>query len=115
MPGAGELRERFSFQKRLEEDDGHGNKVGDFVEQFVCRAKLTPRLGGEAFIASRMQGSEPATLTIHSSKASRCIDPTWRAVNVRNDKVYDIQSVANPDQKNQWLDVLAVGKGDNGG
>lgn len=113
--GAGQLRERVTFQRRGQVPDGHGNEqTGDWTDQFSVSARLTPRLGGEEVIAARMTGVQPYILTVRMSKAIRTVDSSWRAYDARKgmgddgDPVrgFEILSLANVDEKGAYMDFL---------
>lgn len=107
-PSAGALRERVTFRKREDVDDGFGGTQGQWVDQFTEPAGLVPRLGSEPVVASRLQGIQPYTLTIRSSQRSRQITPAWQAKNARTGVLYDIKAITNPDGRNAWLELLVV-------
>jgi head-tail adaptor len=67
-----------------------------------------PKMGGEEATAARLQGVQPMIITIRSCIAARAIDSTWRAADVNSGAVYDIKAVSNPDEKNAWLEIMAV-------
>lgn len=109
----GTLNHRVTFMKREEIDDGFGGTRGDWVDQFTVAARLKPRMGSETVIASRLQGVQPYTITVHSSNRTRQITPAWQAKNTHTGEVYDIKSIINPDERNQYLEMLAVYDGKN--
>jgi len=117
MTDPGRMRERVRFERRGDiENDGHGTVIGDFEPMFgSVAAKITPRLGGETVISSRLQGVQPFTVTVRSSSDTRCVDATCRCVNERTGAIYDIRAISNPDQKNKFLDMLVEAKQDSGG
>lgn len=107
--GAGALRERIAFDQRVEVDDGHGNTVGDFVEQFVVSARVLPLKGSEAVQAARLGGQQPVVITIRMSRRARAIGPDWRARDTWTGTVYAITAPPmNPDERGQFLEILAV-------
>jgi SPP1 family predicted phage head-tail adaptor len=89
---AGDLRDRVAFDKRVEVDDGYGNTVGDWQEQFVLWAKVVARRGSETVIAARLQGVQPYAIVVRSSSQARTISAAWRARNLRTGEVYAIRS-----------------------
>jgi head-tail adaptor len=107
---AGKLRSLLNFQKRSISDDGFGNEVtGEFATVFTDAAEITPRMGTESVMASRLQGVQPITIRVRSSVRTREVDATWRAVDARNGAVYSIASPpVNVDQRNAYLDMLAT-------
>lgn len=113
--GAGQLRERVTFQRRDETPDAYGNPIaGDWTDQFSEPARLTPRLGGEEVIAARMTGVQPYILTVRSSARTRGLTPAWRAYDARKGmgdtgepvREFQILSIANVDEKGQYIDLL---------
>lgn len=109
MAGAGDLRERLSFERREAVDDGYGNPVsGDFVSVFVCAARIQPLKGGEGVQAARLAGTQPVVLFIRSSLQSRQVTTAWRAVDTRRGTVFNITSLANMDEKNAMIEILAT-------
>ncbi|NGN45178.1 head-tail adaptor protein [Mesorhizobium sp. CGMCC 1.15528] len=107
--GAGSLSERITFQVRGVVPDGYGNDVtGPFADQFIEPARLAPRLGSEPVIAARLTGVQPFLLTVRSSTRTRQITPAWRAVNARTGVTYNIKAIVNPDERNQYLELLVV-------
>lgn len=82
MPGAGDLDRTFRFEKRQEVEDGYGNTVDQWMPQFTARGMRAFLRGGESIIASRLEGRQPAILTIRNHAAAREITNDWRAVDV---------------------------------
>lgn len=102
---AGELRERFIFEVREDlsdnspPGDGYGNMEGDWLPQFTVWAKLHLMRGGENVIASRLQGRQPAILTVRASSLTRRITTDWRCRDKRTSEAYNIRSVElHPDR-----------------
>lgn len=106
MLRAGELRDRVAFEMRVPEPDGYGSTLGPFVEQLVVAARITARFGGEQVMAARLAGRQPVTITVRQSADTRRIDETWRARNARTETMYAIRSIADPDGRREWLDIL---------
>lgn len=108
--GAGSLSERFSAERRGEVDDGYGNPVaGEFVAQFEpFAARVTPLKGTETVMASRLGGVQPMIIRVRYSSNTKQIQPDWQLRDMRKGTVYQIKSVANLDEKRQYLDFLAV-------
>ncbi len=123
---AGDLRSKVAFQRRKElvtdqeKSDRYGNALGEWETVIECRARLQPRLGSEEVVAARLQGKQPYILTVRSSKASREVTPAWRAYDARAGmkadgvtpkRLFDIKSVSNVDERDQFLDFLVVQEG----
>lgn len=105
---AGDLRERLAFDKRLEAQDGYGNTVSDWSEQFQCAARIQPITGGEEIMAQRLTGVQPVVIQIRYSHQAVQIDASWRARDVRTAKEYNIAAPVNMDEKHAFLDILAT-------
>jgi head-tail adaptor len=112
--GAGQLREKVTFQRRDESPDGHGNELGGWTDQFSEPCRLTPRLGGEEVIAARMSGVQPYIMTVRSSRRTRSVSAGWRAFDTRKgtgengepERLFEILSIADVDEKNAYIDFL---------
>lgn len=109
---SGAMREKLNFQVRANIQDPYGNpQAGDFQTVYTCAAELIPLKGSEPVIASRLSGVQPFIIRIRSCVAARAITTAWRAVDARNpSRIFNLRSVANFDQKSDWLDFMA----DNG-
>lgn len=107
--GSGALSERVVFQRRGAIPDGHGNEIaGDWTDQFDEPARLRPRIGGEEVLGARLTGVQPFVLTVRSSARTRTITPAWRAVDARTGTVYEITSLANTDERNGYIEMMAI-------
>ncbi len=107
--GTGRLRERIAFDRRVEVDDGAGNTVGDWAEQFAAAARVMPLRGSEAVQAARLAGRQPVVITIPMSRQARAIGPDWRARDVRSGAVYAITAPpADMGERGQYLDIFAT-------
>ncbi|WP_421505549.1 head-tail adaptor protein [Brucella pseudogrignonensis] len=109
--GAGALNNIVVFQQREAVRDEGGGTSQDWVDKFETAARLQPRLGSESDIAARTQGIQPYTLIVRSETRTRNITPSWRARNKRTGVLYEIQSCANPDEVNQYIEMRAVVQG----
>lgn len=106
--GAGKLRELIAFERRDPVDDGAGNEIsGPWIEQCRANAELLPLRGGEAVLASRLQGKQPYLITVRWSLASSEVTPDWRAVDARSGAIYAIQS-AVPRERRDYIDMICV-------
>lgn len=103
---AGELRERVAFEQRAVVDDGYGNDTaGEFAEAFRVAARIKPARGGETIQAERLAGRQPVVITVRCSNATRRVTTDWRVRDVRKDVVYNIRSIANPDERGAYFDM----------
>jgi head-tail adaptor len=106
---AGQLRERVAFEVRGDVDDGMGNpQSGDFAEVYRCAARIMPKMGGEQVMAARLTGTQPVLISVRICEALREIGTDWRVRDVRNDIVYNIKAISNPDEKREYLEILAI-------
>jgi head-tail adaptor len=106
---SGQLRSRVAFEVRPQVDDGMGNpQSGDFAEVYRCAARIMPKMGGESVLAARLTGTQPMLITVRVCDALREIGGDWRARDVRKGVVYNIKAISNPDEKREYLEILAV-------
>jgi head-tail adaptor len=105
----GQLRERVAFEARAADDDGMGNpESGAFAEVYRCAARIVPKMGGETVLAARLTGAQPMLITVRSCAALKAIGTDWRIRDVRKDIVYDVRAISNPDERREFLEILAV-------
>lgn len=105
-PGSGQLRHRIAFDMRQTVDDGMGNTQAGFVEQFVVWAGVQAKFGGEAVAAARLTGQQPVTITVRQSAQTRLIATDWQARDVNSGQIYAIRSIADPDDRRAFLEIL---------
>lgn len=104
MP-AGPLNQRVAFTRPTRTDDGAGGVDIASVLQFTVWGQLIPERGKEALEAGRVQSSSMATIRVRSSSLTRQIDTDWTAVIAGAS--YQIRSIANIDQRREYLDLVA--------
>lgn len=108
MPRSGELRERLTFQSPSAFDDGYGNTVEGWQDEFTVWARLQPKVGGETVLAARLSGRQVYLIHVRSSAQARAIAPDWRAVDVHDGRVFQVKSpTRNMDEKNAFLEMDA--------
>lgn len=104
---AGELGQRFRFEKRSEVSDGYGNTVGGGWEtQFTVWARLSFMRGGESVTAARLQSRQPAILRIRNSAQARQITAEWRAVDDRTGVEHAIREDPTETEDRAFLEML---------
>lgn len=118
MAGAGDLKHRVAFDKRERVDRGGGNMQGKFVEQFDRRAAFIYVGGGEAVMASRLQGKGVLKVRVRSCSMTRQITQDWQMRDARSGQfvngvwtgttyaITEVDAVTNP----QWV-YLVVTRG----
>jgi head-tail adaptor len=102
---AGELRDRVAFDAETTGDDGYGNTITGFAEQFIVSAKIRYLRGTEPVLADRLQGVQPVVVTVRASDNTRTITPSWRARDVRSATVFNIRAVTPSDDRH-GIDLL---------
>ena len=115
MASGGDLKDRYTFQRRLAGQVSSGlDQSGDWGTQapdaYTCSAQTTWLRGTETVQAARLQGDQPALLTIRACAAAKLIDDSWRAADARvAGRVFDITAATlTPDRG--WVEILAVWK-----
>lgn len=107
MARTGDLRERFTFQRFVEVDDGAGNITGTWVDQFTAWAGVVYSRGGEGVIAARLTARQPAILTIRNSSQARSIMPKDRAKDARTGEIFNIREKPREARDNRgFLEML---------
>lgn len=108
MPDPGELRDRVRFEQRSL--NLHGQRLGawDVAGGVTRAAKMTPMLGGEEIINSRLAGRQPMIITVRDDTATRTVGTAWRAVDTRRGKIYDIKTNALQKGGLAFRELLAV-------
>lgn len=112
MPGAGQLRERVRFERRVEtEGDGLGNFESVWSPIVTTWAKIAPAKGTETVLASKLQGVQPVEITVRRTNllgvGPERLTAGDRAVNDRSGEVYNIRAVDNRDMRKKYLVVTA--------
>ena len=103
-PSAQDLQHRVAFDKRVEIDDGAGNRRGSFQEQFKQWASFRPRGGSEGVVAQRLEGRNILGVYLRSNSQTRKIENDWRMRDVRKGTEYAIKIVDAVTDRN-WIYV----------
>jgi len=90
--GAGPMREVLIAQRRQDVEDQYGNTQGQWVETTRFPASVEARRGGEAVIASRLQGTVIYIVTTRYSAAAAAISSGDRLVDARSGQTYAIRT-----------------------
>lgn len=83
MASAGNLSERFAFDRPDRVDLPGGVTKPGWSQQHVCRAEVIYRRGSEVIEAARREGRAVFRLRLRQCAAARAITPAWRARDVR--------------------------------
>ncbi|MBB4192792.1 phage head closure protein [Rhizobium aethiopicum] len=102
---AGALKERVSFAVRNEQDDGYGNTVAGWIEQFQDAAEFIHMRGGEAVISARLENRHPQVIRVRASAATRRVTADWRITDTRTGTEYAIRDVTRSTE-NKSIDFL---------
>lgn len=81
--GAGDLRQRLTFQRRLLTDDGFGNERGDWLDVIDRAASLTPTRGGEDIQAGRRTGTAMWDVWLRNDSEARALETGDRIIDSR--------------------------------
>lgn len=102
-----EMRDRFTIQRRVNNDDGYGNTAGAWADQFTVWGGIEFRRGGEGVLAARLAARQPAILTVRSSAQARGILASDRAVNARTGEIFNVRETPRESRDNRgFLEVL---------
>lgn len=107
MSGAGGRFQEFQFQKRLNSSDGYGNTLSSaWTTQFSERVEVLYLRGGEQVMASRLEGRQPAVMTVPTSANARSVTTDWRLVNKDDPTdIWNVRSIS-PAQNRRDIDML---------
>jgi len=102
------------FEKRGEDENGD-ELAGEFEPVFTCRAEVDYLRGTEAAVAERLEGRQPANITVRDAPETREITGSWRAivvdgVHVRAGDEFNITAAA-PARKRGFITVVGVAGG----
>lgn len=110
-----DLTERVAFESRAEthDADDDGNYEGEWIQRFESRAGYIHRHGGEAVMASRLQGQHVQVIFVPSCRNARSVPSDWRIRDVHTDITYDIKDITVTTDR-LWVDFLCQSGGADG-
>jgi hypothetical protein len=114
MTLAGQLKDSVTLQRR--DLDANGDRLSDnWVDDVVRDARIVYQRRGEAVLEARLQGLQPAWITVRlgDDPAVAQVTSGWRAV-ARDGRIFDIKSVA-PHESGDFVDFTAEANGTDGG
>lgn len=106
---AAQFTRSVTFQSRA--DNADGDALGAWADVVTRRAKIVPRLAGEAALNARLQGEQPVVISIRRDAVTKTIDNAWRAIDARDPAV--VWSISSPPVWNEaenLIELLAVEK-----
>lgn len=108
--GAGDLRGKVRFERRVESDDGFGNRRADWIAEFTRRAAITPLKATESVMAARLQGQQPALIIVRYDGDTVRVGPDWRVVEVSPygaETIFAIRDARDMEAERKWITILA--------
>ncbi|MBZ9888123.1 head-tail adaptor protein [Mesorhizobium sp. BR1-1-3] len=108
MEGAGKLDRRYRFFRRVEQDDGHGNTVAEFVFQFEMAGNRKYLRGGESVMASRLTAKTPAILTIRNCINARLVQPEWQVEDARTGETFQVKESPQESDSRGYVEMLVM-------
>lgn len=114
------LRERIRVERKEAVSDGYSSGSDEWVVLATVAAMIKPMTGGrssETPVADKLAGLNMWEIKVRSSAALRSLKASDRIIDHRDaSRVFNIKQVSNPDQKDQYLTIIAeTGKPDQGG
>lgn len=112
---AGDLTERVRFERRVDVDDGYGNKRGDWRALIATRrVSLRPTRGGEQTIAARLQGTAAFDLWVSFDAETQALTTDDRVVDANDEtRTFAIRFRGDMDGRRMWLFMqLELGSAD---
>src|SRR6187551_3437073 len=109
---AGDLRDKVGFYRPVTTDDGFGNTQIGFgnAPSVMVAAHIVAKLGGEAVLQGRLAGTNYVNITVRVSAATKQIDDSWKAKNMRAGVEYNIRSIVDPymgtPRRGRFLEML---------
>lgn len=105
---AGQMDRLISLQWReyTGEDDIYGSPIYNEGERTGVWARIQPLKGSETIIAARLTGIQPVVVTIAWEPELSTMTSSWTLKDEAG-VPYDIKSVANMDEKRQFIEILA--------
>jgi head-tail adaptor len=103
--GAGPLDQLVALDRRGPADDGYGNTVSAWAEQFQANAAFVHVRGSETVMAARLEGRQTFIVRLRSSAAARSVTTDWRLRDVRLGNEFKIHEAVE-DVTRAWVDLL---------
>ncbi len=102
MPAAtrpGQMKSRVRFDKRgTATNDGYGNIISEFAEQFTRSAEIKPLKGGETVMAARLEGKQPALIIVRRDSLTLTINTNWRCAEI-------VDGTSSPPTLGPWFNI----------
>lgn len=106
MTRPGEMTRQVTFQTRAV--DANGDKVGLWTDIVTRRAKITPKVGGEAVQAQRLEGAQPVVIFVHREPLTAGVTSADRAFDAQDPTIrWGVVSVIWNEAENR-MEFLAI-------
>lgn len=116
MAGVGALRWLVALDEPTVQPDGSGGQEAGWSERMTVWAAFRWLRGGETVQAARLEGRQPAVITLSATKQTRLITPAWRLRDLRKYAapepgdsvrgVYNIRAVVETEDR-RWIEITA--------
>lgn len=105
MPkGAGPMRERVAFDRRVGVADGLGGEAVSWSEVYACAAEFRYQRGGESVEAGGLTGQAVFKVRVRTCAATEALTQDDRMRDVRRSVAYNIREVDRiSDPAHVWL------------
>lgn len=100
------LQHKYSFEKRVNIKDGHGNTKGDWEDVFEAHGSRRFFKGREKVIAAAETSTQEVIIRVRSSTNSKQVRGAWRAVDIRTGETYNIRGFEPTDDR-MYIEFLA--------
>jgi len=105
---AGERCHLVAFLQSDEIADGFGGVEHQYSEQFRRECAMMYLRGGETVQAARLDGRQPAVVTVPIDSDTELVTPTrWRLRDIRTGKEFNIQAIVPTDDM-QDLELTCI-------
>jgi len=100
----GAMRDRATFQRRAETDDGYGGVRGAWTDLLTVWGRFAPERGRQAWEAGREQSTVRGILTVRSGSDTQAVTAD-DAVTIGGER-YEIEAITNPDRRGRFLEIM---------
>jgi len=101
---AGRLRDRITFQRLTEGDDGYGNVVTGWTDHLTVWANVRETPGKEIVAAGRVEASRTATIRVRASSQSRGVTAADRII--ARGQIWNIRGVSAVGDGRELIEFL---------
>ena len=106
---AGTLRKRITLQQQSISVDTYGQQITTWTDVATVWASIEPSVGRELMAAQAVSLDQPTTIMIRWQPAFASPKAVAAMRAVYNDRLFNIHSVENEEERNRTLTLLASG------